>query len=38
VSDAAGVAATLTMLAALVLVTVPLCLALRPAVASPIRA
>jgi len=36
VSDAAGVAATLTIVSAVVLVTVPLCFALRPAVAAPV--
>ena len=35
VGDAAGVPATLTMVAIVVLVTVPLCLVLRPAVAAP---
>jgi MFS transporter, FSR family, fosmidomycin resistance protein len=35
VSDAAGVPATLALVSAVVLVTVPLCLALRPAVAAP---
>jgi MFS family permease len=35
VSDAAGVPATLAIVSAVVLVTVPLCLALRPAVAAP---
>jgi MFS transporter, FSR family, fosmidomycin resistance protein len=35
VSDAAGVPATFAVVAAVVLVTVPLCLALRPAVTAP---
>lgn len=35
IGDAAGVAAALTVVAALVLVTIPLCLALRPAVQAP---
>jgi MFS family permease len=38
VSDAAGVPTTLTLVGLIVLVTVPLCLALRPAVAAPARA
>jgi MFS-type transporter involved in bile tolerance (Atg22 family) len=38
VSDAAGVPTTLTLVGLVVLVTVPLCLALRPAVATPARA
>jgi MFS family permease len=36
VSDAAGVAATLAIVSAVVLVTVPLCFALRPTVAAPV--
>lgn len=35
VGDAAGVPATLTIVASVVLVTIPLCLVLRPAVAAP---
>jgi MFS family permease len=38
VSDAFGVTATLTITGVLVLVTIPLCLALRPSVAAPARA
>lgn len=38
VSDAAGVPAALGLVAAVVLLTIPLCLALRPAVAAPTRA
>jgi MFS family permease len=38
VSDAAGVPTTLTLVGLIVLITVPLCLALRPAVAAPARA
>jgi MFS transporter, FSR family, fosmidomycin resistance protein len=38
VSDAAGVPTTLTLVALLVLITVPLCLLLRPAVAAPASA
>jgi MFS-type transporter involved in bile tolerance (Atg22 family) len=35
VGDAAGVPATLTLVGLVVLVTIPLCLLLRPAVAAP---
>jgi MFS family permease len=38
VSDAIGVSATLTVVALVVLVTIPLCLVLRSAVAVPVRA
>jgi hypothetical protein len=38
VSDVIGVPATLTVVALLVLVTIPLCLVLRSAVAEPARA
>jgi MFS transporter, FSR family, fosmidomycin resistance protein len=38
VSDAAGVAITLSMVALVVLTTIPLCLVLRPAVAAPASA
>jgi hypothetical protein len=38
VSDAAGVSVTLTIIAGFVLVTIPLCLALRPAVTAPASA
>ncbi len=38
IGDIAGVPATLTLVALLVLVTIPLCLVLRPVVAAPVRA
>jgi FSR family fosmidomycin resistance protein-like MFS transporter len=38
VGDSAGIPTTLTLVALVVLVTIPLCLLLRPAVATPVRA